>query len=374
MTQTDDTANDVHLGEDVQEPTFPVARRGYKRSAVDEKIRHYLAEIGALNKQCERLRGEATLASERITELEARVSERDHRAVTRETSAYGSAGDKIAGMLRAAEKQAAEILAKAGRDAEKQRRETDEEAARLRRAAHEDAEVLLSEQCVEIERLRAEAIASADSYRKRIQAEADGVIEDAHAEAEQLRTAATQELDALRAKARSEAANIRAEVDREVAETRRILAQEKERLSLEVHEEHESALRNAEILWSEVTSGLAERARRIEEASERSVTSRDAIVDEAQETLKQAQAHAEQVYAGAQKRAEYAESRGRDEAQRVLESAQNEAGAVKHLRADIANKLSNLQQELRELNDDHAPTDVSTPDSTSVGDSRTNAG
>lgn len=362
MIQSDDTATSPRSGTLSHDPAFAVVRRGYERSAVDEQMHQYREQIEELTKEREKLHGETTLASERIVELESQVSELERHSSANEATPYGGAGDKIAGMLRAAEKQAAEILAKAGRDADQRRRQADEEVAQLRRAAQDDVEALLSEQCAEIERLRAEAIADADSYRQGVRAEANDVIEDAHAEAEQLRAAAEQELEALRAKARSEAAEIRAAADREVAETRSILAQEKERLSQEVRREHESSLRNAEILWSEVTSRLAERARRIEEATERSVGARKGIEDEAQGILARAQNHADQAYIGAQKRAEYAESRGRNEAHRILEAAHTEAGAIKDLRAGIAAKLSELQQELRELGDEHTDVDAGAPE------------
>src|SRR5699024_7471629 len=177
MIQSDDTATSPRSGTLSHDPAFAVVRRGYERSAVDEQMHQYREQIEELTKEREKLYGETTLASERIVELESQVSELERHSSANEATLYGGAGDKIAGMLRAAEKQAAEILAKAGRDADQRRRQADEEVAQLRRAAQDDVEALLSEQCAEIERLRAEAIADADSYRQGVRAEANDGIE-----------------------------------------------------------------------------------------------------------------------------------------------------------------------------------------------------
>src|SRR5687768_12403736 len=84
--------------------SFPMALRGYERTAVDEYVRS--------------LEGAVVAARQHIAGLEARIAQL-HQDLTRARAgspeAIGQIGDRTGEILRIAEEQAAEIVARGGR-------------------------------------------------------------------------------------------------------------------------------------------------------------------------------------------------------------------------------------------------------------------
>jgi F0F1-type ATP synthase membrane subunit b/b' len=118
-----------------------------------------------------------------------------------EREALDSAPARVAGIVEAAERTAAELREQAEARARERIAEADRAAANRVRAAEEESEELLREARAQAEAARNEAVAAVGS----IHAEAERVRGEAQAEAERLRAAAQAEIEAERANARAEA-------------------------------------------------------------------------------------------------------------------------------------------------------------------------
>lgn len=170
--RTSNQADRARLIKQAREMEFPIALRGYDRTAVDR----YVTEVNRL-----------------IAELEMTSS--PESAVRR---ALEEVSEETRGLLERAHQTAEDIAARSRVKADDRVRQAEDEAAALRGVAQDDA----------------------DGTREAAQREADGTREAAQREADSIREAAQREARELRASAQHESANVREMATREVTELR----------------------------------------------------------------------------------------------------------------------------------------------------------
>ena len=199
---------------EARETEFPIALRGYERTAVD----HYVTEVTRL-----------------IAELELTSS--PESAVRR---ALEEVSEETRGLLERAHQTAEEITARSRVKADDRVKQAEAEAQALREAAQGDA----------------------DSTREVAQREADATREATRREAHELRTSAQHEAASLREMATREVNELRETATREAQHARAAAQQEADRVLGDARREAEELLdaaetrarelaQNAETIWRE---------------------------------------------------------------------------------------------------------------------------
>ncbi len=143
-----------------------------------------------LREQLDVALGDLRIAQQRIAELEDQVADLEaaaSAAVTEEVSPWEAVADRVTGVLRAADEDAARIVLEAQHAADAARAEADGYAARVREEADASAASVEDE---------------ADAYARRVRTEADEASAIVAREASATRTEAEQVLDEARRHAR----------------------------------------------------------------------------------------------------------------------------------------------------------------------------
>lgn len=323
--------------------SFPVARRGYERASVDERVHSLETELRETASALELARRDEQALLDRIAAQEAEVAALTAQIAETALPSYAGLGERASSMLKIAEKQATEITSAAAHEAEVLRRQTEKDASKLRAEAAAEAERLVRDQRVQIEQLRVAAIDDVEARRAQIEAQAEELLGHANRETAQLRSVAEQEVAALRAGAQHEAEQTRALAEREIAETRGALAIEQERLSREAAEAHEVAIREIERMRGEAAARIAAEERHAIESIDHDTRLRDEAREEADRIVLRGKQSAEQIVEAAHRQAGQAELHGRDEARRILESARKDAKAFRVRRDAIIDTLAELR-------------------------------
>lgn len=199
---------------DARETEFPIALRGYERTAVDR----YVTEVTRL-----------------IAELELTSS--PESAVRR---ALEEVSEETRGLLERAHQTAEEITARSRVKADDRVKQAEEEVRAMRQAAQEDG----------------------DQIREAAQRDADATRESARHEAHELRTSAQHEAASSREMATNEVNELRETASRETQHLRTAAQQEADRVLGDARREAEELLdaaetrarelaQNAETIWRE---------------------------------------------------------------------------------------------------------------------------
>ena len=234
--RTSNEADRARLIKQARETEFPIAVRGYARTAVDR----YVMEVNRL-----------------IAELEMTSS--PEAAVRR---ALEEVSEETRGLLERAHQTAEDIAARSRMKADDRLRQAEEEAAALRRAAQEDAEGTREAGQRDADGTREAAQREADSMREAAQREARELRAAAQHESANLREMATREVTELRETATGEMTELREMATREAQQTRAAAKQAADRLLIDARREAEELLdaaetrarelaQNAEAIWRE---------------------------------------------------------------------------------------------------------------------------
>lgn len=268
---------------------FPHALRGYDRAAVDAYIRELESRL-----------------SRSMTDLREARHQLELAAATTDTTDYARLGGHARGLLKAAEAQAAEIVASAHAQASTIRADAGTETTRL---THETQRLL--------DESRAATTADLDQLRTLLGEQTAAELEAARADAAALLEATQRQREWLLREAETQA---RAIVDAATAEAEQRRA-ETERLGAEQATE---LARAKEAALAEITAGRQAAAEQIAELLANSKQEADDLRSRLEEDLATADQRREAA------RAEAAEiARGAaEQAQATIENAQHEAARI----------------------------------------------
>lgn len=225
-------ADRSRLIKEARETVFPIALRGYERTAVDR----YVTEVNRL-----------------IAELEMTSS--PESAVRR---ALEEVSEETRGLLERAHQTAEDITARSRAKADDRVNQAESEAEDLRQAAQEDA----------------------DGTRDAAQREADATREAAQREALELRTTAQHESTALREMAATEVTEARDTATREVTEQRDTAAREAQQVRTAAHQEADRVLGDARNQAEGLLDEAETRARELAQNAETIWRERRRLVDD----------------------------------------------------------------------------------------------
>jgi cell division septum initiation protein DivIVA len=225
-------ADRSRLIKEARETEFPIALRGYERTAVDR----YVTEVNRL-----------------IAELEMTSS--PESAVRR---ALEEVSEETRGLLERAHQTAEDITARSRVKADDRVKQAEGEAQALRQAAQADA----------------------DGAREAAQREADATREAAQREAHELRTSAQHESASLREMATDEVNELRETATREVTELRETAAREAQQLRAAAQQEADRVLGDARREAEELLDVAETRARELAQNAETIWRERRRLVDD----------------------------------------------------------------------------------------------
>jgi cell division septum initiation protein DivIVA len=225
-------ADRSRLIKQARETEFPIALRGYERTAVDR----YVTQVNRL-----------------IAELEMTSS--PESAVRR---ALEEVSEETRGLLERAHQTAEEITARSRVKADDRVNQAEEEARALRKAAQHDA----------------------DEIRETAQREADATREAARRDAHEVRTSAQHDSASLREMAASEVNELRDTATREVTELREAAAREAQHLRAAAQQEADRVLGDARGEAEELLDAAETRARELAQNAETIWRERRRLVDD----------------------------------------------------------------------------------------------
>lgn len=280
--------------------TFPVARRGYDRAAVDEYVLGLERDNAQMRDQLNKLRRDVE---------DARAEASRPRDVD-----FADLGGHTTEILRIAQAQAKEITDRAAAEAER----ITSEANRMARQTLDLAER-------EGEDMKIAAAAGLREQRSSIDARAQQVLDAARSEADQLVTSAEQSAAAVTAEAqrkasglleaaRLEGASIRQAAEKEAAEVRATSATERDQLLTRLRTEHEEAQAKTQAMLSEASTNHERARAQVAES-----------MKEAQTIRSNAMAAAEQMKIHSAREAELAMTEAQKRVKEMLHSAEGEA-------------------------------------------------
>jgi DivIVA domain-containing protein len=237
---------------------FPVAMRGYERSAVDRyvqqvnrliaelemsaspesAVRHALEEV---SEETHDLLQRAHQTAEEITaKSRSRSDERLQQAEREAAAAREAAAREILEMRETVERETASLRETAEREAGEMRETVERETASLRETAEREAGELLAKARREADGLHGTSTREAQELRETSERQALELRERAAHEAEELRTAARRDSDELRAT-----------VQRTTDEQRRTSQRDAEQMREAAETYVRELYRNSEFLWRE---------------------------------------------------------------------------------------------------------------------------
>ena len=236
--------------------SFPVAIRGYDRSAVDDYVR-------SLESTVVNSRRRIYILEERINTLRDELDVAN-ATVRGEDVDYTNLGGRASDILRLAEEQARGVVDQATVDAERIRETARREADTARLNAERDANETKSSGLAEIKRLRAQGVQDAKEQLEKATTQGEAIIAAARREAESLHREADQQAQTLRQTAYLDTETQRRAVETEVAEIRQQVAAEREQAIAHLRRIHEDAVATTSALLAEATQHSAESRNRLE--------------------------------------------------------------------------------------------------------------
>lgn len=223
-TSTDDETHQAGLPEIPEQRRFDVALRGYERRQVDQHLHQLERQVGSLRAQLttsERLRNQAQEhANATETEMRALQAQKLYGEDPAPEDSFGYRAEKL---LRMAEHEAADVRAKAAKEASTLIEQARAEAERHR---HEVEQALISRAAL----LDQQAGQRTVELQEREQQIAEQLA-TARAEAEQLQAATIRASDQLREEAEAKAEQIRLRAEQAAQWQRDQATQELQRLS-----------------------------------------------------------------------------------------------------------------------------------------------
>jgi DivIVA domain-containing protein len=224
------------IAQKARDVDFPVAMRGYERSAVDR----YVQQVNRLIAELEMSASPESAvrhALEEVSEETHDLLQRAHQTAEEITAKSRSRSDE---RLQQAEREAAAAREAAAREILEMRETVERETASLRETAEREAGELLAKARREADELHGTSTREAQELRETSERQALELRERAAHEAEELRTAARRDSDELRTT-----------VQRTMDEQRRTSQRDAEQMCEAAETYVRELYRNSEVLWRE---------------------------------------------------------------------------------------------------------------------------
>jgi DivIVA domain-containing protein len=224
------------IAQKARDVDFPVAMRGYERSAVDR----YVQQVNRLIAELEMSASPESAvrhALEEVSEETHDLLQRAHQTAEEITAKSRSRSDE---RLQQAEREAAAAREAAAREILEMRETVERETASLREMAEREAGELLAKARREADELHGTSTREAQELRETSERQALELRERAAHEAEELRTAARRDSDELRTT-----------VQRTTDEQRRTSQRDAEQMREAAETYVRELYRNSEVLWRE---------------------------------------------------------------------------------------------------------------------------
>lgn len=313
---------------------FPVAIRGYDRTAVDDYVRSLEARVVQEGHRTTDLKRQLGEVQDQLQQTRNELDQRPTGEVD-----YSSLGARAGHILRMAEEQAQEMLDNANAEANQLRETGQGDAERLRQQAEAEAERVRRSTRDELEKLRADGRSEVVAEIDRARSEATAISAAAQREADATRREAQQEADSTRQSGYLEGEEYKNAAETEAAEIRRQVAEERETVTAELKRAHQESVTATGQLLTEATQHH-------QQAGERMA----ADIDTAAKLRSDAQAEAERIRLDATDEAERVVTAAKTQAERITRRTQQEfAWRKEQLKRDTDNLLQRKQAVLNQL-------------------------
>lgn len=257
--------------------SFPSARRGYDREAVDDYVRSLESTVVNARRH---IRG----LEDQINSLEQRLDALEAESGTDQTVDYTNLGGRATDILRLAEEQARDVVEQAHVEAERVKESARREAGSLLISAERDGSDTKTTGLAELQQLRARGERDARNQLEKATAESAALVAAARREADLIRRHAEQETQVLRQQTYLDTEAQRRGAEKDAAEIRQQVAAEREQAIAHLRAVHEEAVASTAALLAEASQHATESRERLE-----------ADVADAARIRAEAQAEAEQV-------------------------------------------------------------------------------
>ena len=328
----DDTANEetgLNLFDDSASAAGSFTREmfGYDRGSVDSYVREIEKQLSTLKQLVRTLRHEVALAER-----------------TNGTTDFTRLGSHATGILRTAESQGNDLVAKASSEAERIKEEGRRVAADLRANAQAEADDI-----------RVAGLANLRQLREDLEGEQTTTIMAARGEAQSIIAAARRQADALATQARQNFANqtqaaelqaerFIAEANRRAADIEAAAKQTAETHLVEANARHDELRLKAEALLSEATQHHEQSAADLANQAEEAQQIRSRALAEAEKTKAEAAREAETTIASAHRQAAMLKDRLEEQYAWRKEQLEREVAALVQRKGAVVAQMSNLRQ------------------------------
>lgn len=314
--------------------SFPHAMLGYDRPTVDNYVRELEQQVATLKQLTRHLRAELNTA----------------RSVHGDTD-FTRLGSHATTLLRAAEAQSSELVARAAAEAERIKQEGRRVAADLRANAQTEADDIRVESLASLREMRAALEAEATQVRTSTAADAEAMVSAARTEADTLLEQARQRRANDDALASSERTALLNEAHRAADELTQEAGARAEKILTTAQSRSEGILSLAHDQAATLLNEANGRAAEIAEAARQSAEQAAAQLAEARKVLAQANEQAQQIRSTALADAESLRAAASAEAQaQVTRSHQQAAMMSDRLEEQYAWRKEQLEREVNLLN------------------------
>ena len=325
-----------------EETEFPIALRGYERSAVEDALRDIRKDLMRLSAQNAQLVQELKETSAAREQAEAQIAEADNPT-------YSGVGARAALILSTAEDQAATLLTEANQQAAKLRAQLESEIEALHGEAKGYYDSLVAEAQRRADRIMTSARADYDEILNQAHNEGARITEEATREAGSIRGAISTEVAKMRANAKREVESLKAKVERNLAEQKLMTFRDIAR-GVDIDSAHALISEQARIdLELELTARRAEAEADYLDKHQRAVAATQKYLDDANAQLSNAliranaaRLEAETLQAAAISINQQTKSATRKKADAIIAAAEAEARQV------IAAAQKSVEQKLAE--------------------------
>ena len=275
--------------------SFPHGMWGYERQAVDGYVRDLEKQISTLRQLTKHLRRE-------MATLQSRTPDTD----------FSRLGSYATSMLRAAEGQAAELISRAGLEAERIKEEARRVAADMRAGAQTEADDVRMAALGNMRRVREQLDRDVEKALNDVRTESASIVDAARRQAENLTKQAKTTADMTIQQAEANARELTDGAKRQSDDTLKQATTEAERIRIGAAEGEQQAHQNGEQILADARRKaealLSEARAQADELARQAAIDADKVRNEAQETANKTRAdastEAEQTRAAAAAEAE----------------------------------------------------------------------
>jgi cell division septum initiation protein DivIVA len=312
--------------------SFPVARRGYDREAVDHFVRATQTQIAQLVEQYDSLITYNHQLRQALDEAHARASHAD----------FSGLGARVQEILHIAEEQATDITQGAIQEADRLSAQRQAEIDELRQSAYADLAEMRDAQRAELDALREQVERDTAQLREHARTEAEQLVASARLQAGAVRTEAEAAATGTRKAASFESQELLAAAERDSAALRQKAADQREHVMAELKEAQESANQAIQAMLAEATELQRAADERLTSEAERAAKLRNEALAEAERIKVGAGGDADEIIDRARHHAAVIDDRVRQELALRRRQMQDEQDLLMRRKHAMLNQLASV--------------------------------